>query len=403
MKEADRITKADVMDLLTQSSPKGVLSAYIGLSASERHDPGRWLSAARSGLKTLAQTHADKKHAQAVIQAAQAEIAGLAVEARHRSLVYFRSLDPDWRFCRSLQLPLADLFAWDQIPQVRPMVAFLDEYPVLGVAVLSEKRARLLTWLEGRVEEHHDLLAEVMVEETPAGASEGIFQAPGINHTLIRKARAEDRTRRFLHVVGRKIGESALARDWQRLLLIGPSSVAAVVADHLPDACKRLCLSPLDRNLIKASVTEISEAAARQLDAWKREAETQEVEGLINEARSGGRACLGLSATLENLHQRRIERLLFCHDLQLSGFRGNDGRLFDRMTGVSLSDSGAGPVVPEPHLVERMVTSALESGAAVIPLEGEAARKLSLLGGVGGRLRYRGADAGLFPERRESL
>jgi len=396
MREAERITKDDVMSLLAMRSPKGILSVYVGLHESDRHDAGRWRTAVRSALNKLAQTHANDKDALAVIQTAQTEITGFPVEARHRSLAYFRSLDPDWRLWRSVQHSLEDSCAWDQIPQVRPLVALLDESPLLGVAVASQERIRLFTWRDGTIEELADLLAEQMVEESRTPSAAPVSAAAPSGTAAIPKKRAEDRIRRFLQVAGRKINDVAGERGWQRLLLIGPAGVLAGVTDGLPDAGRRLLVSPLERNLIKASNAEILDAASRQLHTWKRQVEATEVEELINEARSGGRACLGVQATLDHLHQRRIERLVFCADLQMSGFRDGNGRLYERLTDTKVT----GSIVPALHLIERMIADALESGATVVPLEGESSRKLSLLGGVGARLRWKGADRGLFPEGR---
>jgi hypothetical protein len=404
MKEADRITKTDVMSLLGRTTARGVLSVYIGLPPSDRHDPARWLSSVRSGLKSLLQAHPGDAHLQEVAQLVQTEISGLPVESRHRSLVYFRSLEPDWSFCRSLQLPLADLFAWDRIPQVRPLVALLDEFPVLGIAVLSQEHVRLFTWSGGILEEHSELLNETPLEEpAPAGAGAtpaatgpaaasgaGSGTGSGAGPAANSKRRVEDHARRFLHQTARRLGEAAQAHDWQRLLLIGPPSAAALVTDHLPEGAAKLLISSIERNLIKAAPAEIAETAVGQLGAWKRRAEVAEVEALINDARSSRRACLGLQATLGHLKRGGVERLLFCHDLQVSGFREADGGLLEHRVGPE----SIGSLSPEPHLVERMITASLESGATVVPLEGPSSERLILLGGVGARLRWRGPDGG---------
>jgi hypothetical protein len=319
------------------------------------------------------------------------------------------------------------MFAWGPIPRTRSLFSHLNEYPVLGVAVLSQERIRLLTWTDGIAEEHPDLLAEVLLEEWPApsSASSGGRGEPNVE---IREAnrgggrgehrgesrsgerpnsspsafpagpeaasprRSDDRTRRFLHASARRIPEVGGHEGWQVLLLIGSGALAATLTEHLPESWRRRQIPAIDRNLLKSSVAEIAEAAGSRLAERNREVETAEVDGLVNDARSGGRAVLGVKSTLELLEQRRVDRLFFCSDLNLGGFADPQGRLFE------FRAHAPGPVTEEPHLLEQMISRALESGASVTPLTGEPARKLALLGGVGARLRWKGAGAGLFPE-----
>jgi hypothetical protein len=113
------------------------------------------------------------------------------------------------------------------------------------------------------------------------------------------------------------------------------------------------------------------------------------VDRVIEEAHSGGRAAAGVEICLERLHQRNIERLYVNSDLEVSGLRDAEGRLYAR---PPVLPSGAG-LVPEPRLIEKMVSQALEIGATVVPLEGDSARRLTLMGGVAARLRWREAGA----------
>ena len=182
-----------------------------------------------------------------------------------------------------------------------------------------------------------------------------------------------------------RLGEMAAAQGWQRLLLIGPATTTESVAGFLPDSLRRLLIGQLDRNLIHAPLGELGSSVGRHLHEWKRRVELKEVEDLLSDARSGRRACIGIDASLDRLNERQIERLYLRADLSLSGFRDGHGRLLTR----SPQPPDGQPYVVEPRLVERMVVAALESGASVIPLEGESAGKLGLSGGVGARLRWR--------------
>ncbi len=326
-----------------------------------------------------------------LLETALTEISELPLDARHRTLVYYRSLDPDWQFWRSLHLHVSDLFAFDSSPQVLHLVALLDEAPVLGVAVLSQEKARALTWTNGQVEEHEipGLEADVVHATAPAGT---LAAGPGGARVGALPGRVADRNRRRLSLVAQRLGELGRSHGWARLLLIGSPAVIEAVVAALPDRLRRLLIDPFDRNLINAPSSEIAVAAGRRLHDWKRTDELREVNQLIDEATAAGRSRLGLAASLDHLNEKRVERLYFCRGLRASGFRDASGRLRLQPS----EPSGTGATVPEPRLVNRMVVAALEAGAQVVPLEGESAHRLAGAGGCGVRLRWRGNGA--FPE-----
>lgn len=376
MKELHGITKEDILALLARSAPGGVLSLYVGIPTTERHDPGRFLSAVRSGLTELQHRNAGNKHLASLVETAQVEIGKLPPETRRRSLVYFRSLEPDWIFWRSLHPFLPDLFAYANSPQVGHLVSLLDESPRLGLAVVAQDRARVFSWREGVIEEHEEITSE---EETPAPP-----EAPGRG---IPPNRAEDRTRRGIHRMAARVARMGDVLRWQKLLLVGPGTVAGAVSEQLPDTWRRQIIHSVERNMINAPLAEISDLAGKQVHEWRRHEELSEITALIDEARSGGRAASSVAASLDHLHKGRVERLYVCSDLELSGYRDSSGRLYLHPP----ADAGTPSILPEPRLVERMIVQALESGALVIPVEGDSARKLALLGGVATRLRWKDA------------
>jgi hypothetical protein len=376
MKELHRITREDILSLLDRNAPGGVLSIYVGIPATERHDPGRLHSAVRSGLTDLLHQHAGNKHLASLVETAQTEIGKLPSETRRRSLVYFRSLDPDWIFWRSLHPILPDLFTYADSPQVLHLVSLLDEAPSLGVAVAAQGRARVFSWKEGVIEEHAEIHAE---EDSPAP-----LESPGHG---ISPNRAEDRTRRGLHRMASRIARIGDTHRWQKLLLAGPGPVLGAIAEQLPDAWRRQLIPSVERNMINAPLAEINDLAGKRVYEWRRHEELAEITALIDEARSGGRAATSVVACLDHLHKGRVEKLYVCSNLDLSGYSDASGRLSLHRP----NDTEESLILPEPRLVERMIVQAIESGAAVIPIEGESARKLSLLGGVAARLRWKDA------------
>ena len=376
MKDHQTISREDVMSLLGRASSDGVLSVYLGLPSSGRHDPAHWLSSARSGLRELMLRNPGDKRLAELVEVAQGEVEKLPPETRRRSLIYFRSLEPNWVFWRSLQPYIPDLFAFGPSPQVARLVTLLDEMPRVGIAAVSQDRIRLLTWADGAAADEEELRPD---QEEVAPTAEGLSKS------AFPPNRAEDRVRRGLARAGQKIGRAGEAHGWTRILLVGTSIAATAVEESLPDAWKRLLIPCVERNMINAPAGEIGEVAGKAIHDWKRQEELQEVERVLEDARSGGRAAAGLEICLARLHQRNVERLFVNSDLEAPGFSGDDGRLYASAPVLAPGSS----LRPEPRLIERMVSHALEIGAAVVPLEGEAARRLGIMGGVAARLRWR--------------
>jgi hypothetical protein len=374
MKELHRITREDILSLLDWSASGGVLSVYVGIPATERHDPGRLLSAVRSGLTELLHRHAGDKHLTTLAETAQMEIGKLPIETRRRSLVYFRALDPDWVFWRSLHPILPNLFTYAGSPQVSHLVSLLDEAPSLGVAVAAQDRVRVFSWKEGVIEEH----AEIHAGDDSPAPPESLGHGTPPN-------RAEDRTRRGLHRMASRIARIGDTLRWQKLLLAGPGPVITSIAEQFPDAWRRQLIPSVERNMINAPLAEINDLAGKQVYEWRRHEELAEITALIDEARSGGRAATSVGTCLDHLHKGRVEKLYVCSDLDLSGYSDATGRLSLHPP----SDAEQSLIQPESRLAERMIVQAIESGATVIPIEGESARKLSLLGGVAARLRWK--------------
>jgi hypothetical protein len=132
-----------------------------------------------------------------------------------------------------------------------------------------------------------------------------------------------------------------------------------------------------------SSTSELSPVLESIVTTWSRERERREVEETMNIANAGGRAILGPDACLRLLQQGRVSHLYYASNLALTGWRLPDGSL-------TLSTAADAPErrKEEPHLVERMVEMAFETGADVTPVEGEAAERLMDMGGMEARLRY---------------
>ncbi|MBD3335081.1 MAG: hypothetical protein GF355_06160 [Candidatus Eisenbacteria bacterium] len=386
MKDVHFMTRDDIRDLLALRSDAGVLSIYLdgGRQAAPRK-PGWQMSHVRSGLKELAQKHSGAKQLEQTADEALQEIAGLPGEFRQRSLVYFRDAGGEQSWWRSLQRPLATRFVWMDTPFIRPLVAYLDDSPEVGVILLSKDEARLITWRQGILLKDSE---ERIQPSEDARRDEGPLPShpPRSPHAMSPADRLRDRasqkTRRFAVELADAVPRTAVRRGWERLVIMAPSPLREEFQAQLKEPWRSSIIGSTDKVMLRASSAELSADVDEIITRWNRERESQDVEQTYNLAQAGGRAVTGPQESLKLLQQARVAHLFFAADLVLRGRRMEDGTL-------QLDDGAKGSAgAEESHLVERMVEMALETGASVTPVEGTPAERIKEMGGIAARLRY---------------
>jgi peptide subunit release factor 1 (eRF1) len=103
-------------------------------------------------------------------------------------------------------------------------------------------------------------------------------------------------------------------------------------------------------------------------------------------AAAGGRGAAGLGDVLGALGEGRIDRLVIARDRPIAGFAGRDGELVPpdaRPPGLAEAE-----LTPEPLFADRLALRALETGARVTVVTGEAAEALADADGVAALLRW---------------
>jgi protein required for attachment to host cells len=377
------LTREDIRRLIRYTSPQGVLSIY--LEAGPTPASGGWSpTVLRSGLRKLLQEHGSDKVLEEVAEKATDEILGLPPETRRRSLAYFRDAEGELVWWRSLRGAVPTRFVWRPGPFVRPLVAYLDDCPRVGILILSQEEARMLTWRQGYVlEESERHLKPSVTPMRPEGPPQGEpTRGPHAASPVDRlKDRVSHHVRRFAHEVARALPKVAVEEEWERLVLIGPSPLRAELQAHLKEPWRDLVIGSADKVLLHAGVGEIAETVDPMITAWNRERERKGLAEVLEQAGSGGRAVVGPEPCLQMLQQGRVDHLYFASDLNLTGWRRPDGTL-------TVTSDGAEDAKKEPHLVEAMIALAFETGADVTPVEGDVARELMELGGTAARLRY---------------
>lgn len=381
------ITRDDLRDLLGRRSNTGVLSIFID-GGNPGRSPGWQISHLRSGLKQLVHSRAGDRQGRELEAAAKEafeEISGMPSGVRGRSLAYFRDSEGDFVWWRSLRGSVSSNFTWMDAPFLRPLVAYLDDSPCLGVIVLAKDAARLMTWRQGVID------PDTVLALSPSTSTEGMGRFPrrGPNrgpNTVAPgdhlRSRVSHQMRRFAGEIASAVPKMAVQESWEKLVVIGGSPLREELQGHLVQPWKGLVIGSLDKFMTHASPGDISAALQPALTEWNRDREQRELEETVNLANGGGRAAVGAGRCLELLQEARVSHLYFPADLKLRGLRRADGSLALQNS----SDGNHG--TEEPYLVERMVEVALETGADVTPVEGKPAQQLHELGGVAARLRY---------------
>lgn len=379
------VTQEDIEDLLGRRSDTGILSICLDGGRTTGSSSGWQISHLRSGLRQLVHSRSGDSGLESTADATFDEISGFSPEIRGRSLVYFRDFVGDFVWWRSLQRPISTHFTWMDAPFLRPLVAYLDDSPNVGVVVVSQDIARLMTWRQGMIETSSETEIKPSSQALRAGGAPERNPKRGPHATSPAdrlRNRVSDRMRRFAGEVAGALPREAVGEAWEKIVIVGPSPLREVLQAHLGQPWRNIVIGSEDKVMTRSTPGEISQSVEQILDRWNRERERRELFETIDIANSGGKAITGADGCLKLLQEGRVSHLYFASDLTLRGLRKEDGSL------TTMTDIEGLEGTEEPYLVERMVELALETGADVTPVESEVVIELKDLGGVAARLRY---------------
>lgn len=377
------LSMEDLMTLLKWKSSKGILSVYVDVKDRDNTASQRWKTIIKTGLNSLTDKHHSDKELEAAIRDAHEDLANFPQELRKRTMVYFRNPETGETFWRSLQLPMDNHFVWMNTAFLRPIVALMDEAPIMGIVILCSETARIMTWRQGFIDEKEvvNIELETGLENDPsAGSGQGKLSGSSADSY---KHKEEVQIQKRLIEVAAAVAKLNKDNRWQNIIMMGSPKFTDVVEDNLPPAIQHSVVGILDKNYIKSSLQKIEDVTTELLWNWKRKLEMSQVSELIDIANAGGRALTGVQESIDALEQYRVEKLFFNSDLDISGFMDTNNTLL-----VDLNDEESEGLVVEPHVIERMIELAFEGNAKILPLDEEAAEKLKSHGGVGVILRY---------------
>jgi hypothetical protein len=282
---------------------------------------------------------------------------------------------------QSFQVPLGSTFAGvGRRPCLRPLAALLERGGVHPVLVVSAERTVGWIWEDGDLRRFEDWDAELEIVPGHERKAHGAHD-PAHGRGTSSSGRdqygqhLEANRQRFLHEAGRKVAAAAASDDWHEPLIVGESPYVEEAAEGLTQAPEAHLIK--GHNVINEPEGRLQERLDAAIAEIRRGRERATAERVVDAAMaSEGNGEVGVNATGAALAEARVEQLVYDVDADVDveelgpeatavadGWQGDDG-------------------------VELMVALAIETSAAITPVEDAAAAVLNPHGGVAALLRY---------------
>jgi peptide chain release factor subunit 1 len=298
------------------------------------------------------------------------------VTLTHPGLALFAAESP--AYFRAVPLPRVprEEVVWDMHPHIAPLQAVLDDFERFAIVLFDKSRARLFTIYLGEVE------TELAVDDYVPGkqATGGWY---GLAQTRYSRHH-EDHVRRHVEHTIATLMVLLRGRPFDRLLLAGPDEALAFLMRDLPRPLRARFVGTIGLELF-ASSSEILHAAVEAASRAEREAESKAVQELV-QGKGTRFAVLGTTATLEAVSTGRVHKLLIADVYQGAG--GECEKCGSVTTEGATCSLCGGPTTAVVDLRERVVERALDKGAIVESVSGDAAVVLMAQGGMGAWTRY---------------
>jgi peptide chain release factor subunit 1 len=272
-----------------------------------------------------------------------------------------------------LPKPVRSCLVIDHAPAVGQLESMVQEHEPVAVLLADRQRAQLYVFELGRLVDRSELIDELPRDYDSRGERE---RGTPAHHR-------EELAHQHLRHAARAAFELWQARGYHHLTIGAPDAIAGELEAALhPYLRERLCgRVPV---AVGATATQVLAAAEAVEAAVERARDAAVVARLKEAAATGGRGVTGLTATLQALSQRRVERLLVSKGYTEQGWREPaTGAL--AVVGPRHPDTGA-PMDRVEDVVEDAIEEAISQGVAVTICVADA--DLDVLGRIGALLRY---------------
>lgn len=374
-------------DLSRRTDKLGVLSVYV--NADPRHDPDAKAIDLKNRFRELqrrvTEDGGSDRGVGAALERLWPQIESLtSPTASGRSRIAFAALEGDWMLQLESSMLVGSRVVLDDGPFIHPLLELLDEGRPAGVVLVSADEARLLEWRVGSVQMLRRMERQyVQAPHERAGQLGGGPQQQF--HTPMREqrqARERDWVQRFLDDVVTAAAELAGERGWERILVSGGERWTEPTVARFPNALREKVFA--EARLLNG-LNDIELAAA--VTEWAHDQHANREQQLLSQVRDAagsGLAALGLSEVAAALNAGRVAHLVYDPRIRYVGTVGANGKLY----GGDEVDPEGRPGRPEPRLTERLVERALESAAAISPIDGAGGGRLADAAGIAALLRW---------------
>lgn len=358
----------------------GVLSMYIAIDPGDRAQG--WRTAVRNGLSAVVESAGSEDHElRKALQATTDRLVHDLEEDRrgeHRGLIGFVEVAADegeGRWYATQVPPHRIEVLLRPVAQIHQLLEILDDGAPLGVAAVSSERVRLLDWRLGGIEQLHDWELEYFAgdwkeRKSPRPPDPAHGEAVSASGRDQYNQRLEANRERFAGQTGRLAHQESRKRSWRRAVVFGDQRYAGKFSEGFGEGTK---LFHLEGDLVSEPTDVIERRIDELLPELNRLRETELIERIKEAAYAEGRSSLGVEETFQALTEGRVEHLIYDVTRDYADVE---------LEPADESALNGGP------LIERLVQLALETSAAITPVEGESAQELAQQGGVAALLRY---------------
>jgi hypothetical protein len=358
-----------LMELYRELRHQKVLSVYLD---ADQHDPAernKWRIRLEHEVsrrrKELDGSDSERGGFDQAWERLRTRLEGFDAFMPERGWVGFATPDRVW-YAENVPVPMPDGVYWEDGIHVAPYVRGLKQTRPVVVVVLDSRRARIFRYHAGGVAELQDCRADTFMGDL----TDVNMSKRAMSHTGVRGETSTDAAQRALDISSGKMlrqvaGIATELVGSQGFLILG--GVTEAVARAVPEFPRNLQTRIIE---VSGLYVEIGDAELKGLvesaaSALTRRYQMELLDGVVESAGPGGRACLGSDETLRALREMRVDTLLLSRSLIRS----------------------------DPERADECVGAALAQGASVEELSDEGAERLDAVGGgMAARLRYRTRD-----------
>jgi hypothetical protein len=267
------------------------LTLYLPLDEVPAVDRG-YVARAKDLVKVIKAEHPD---AAADLERALAHIEQMTPTGR--TLVAISSDEAGSFQVFHLQVPLPASAHFGAGAYLAPLESALDNYPVVAVAVIGERDARILISDLSELSDSVRISDDVARRQRQGGWAAFRIERDRAEHVLEHYRRAAQ----LLHDLHGETG-------FTRLVLVGAPESTSGLADELDGSLRTLVAGTAALATYLSDSELLAAAMPTALEAERREEQTL-VEEIRNRAFAGGQASLGWEETMQMLREGRVHKL----------------------------------------------------------------------------------------------